>query len=336
VRIDLIVPYGKNARNNQRAIPAVTESIKEFGLRGQIVLESRKNPTIVAGHTRWAACKALGWTEIPDERIDYAEDLTPTQIKAFRLADNKTAELSRWNTKLLKAETEELISEGSLDMSKFGFDLSDPKSKNERMRTDDAYNLRLLDGRVRRSEFGVPHIRGNKVAPAKLIPFNYARTAEDFACGIHFFIDDYQFERVWNRPEHYVELLKKFECVLAPDFSLYMDMPLVIKLWNVYRSRVLAKFWQRRNVKVVPVLQWAGKDTYEFAFDGIAPGSPVAVSAVGVRDDKTAVKFWRAGMTEAMKVVKPGVVLLYGDCPEFDFGSAEVLPYASFQEERFR
>ena len=64
--ISKIVPYGRNARHNERAIPAVAESIKEFGLRGTIGLESRENPVIVFGHTRVAACKSLGWAEIPD------------------------------------------------------------------------------------------------------------------------------------------------------------------------------------------------------------------------------------------------------------------------------
>lgn len=68
--IDDIIPYERNARHNERAIPVVAESIREFGLRGQIVLESPERPVIVAGHTRVAACKSLGWTEIPDENID--------------------------------------------------------------------------------------------------------------------------------------------------------------------------------------------------------------------------------------------------------------------------
>ena len=60
--IDEIIPYERNARYNEKAIPVVAESIKEFGLRGQIVLESRENPVIVTGHTRVAACRSLGTT----------------------------------------------------------------------------------------------------------------------------------------------------------------------------------------------------------------------------------------------------------------------------------
>ena len=68
MQIDKIIPYARNARHNEKAIPAVAESIKEFGLRGTIGLESKENPVIVFGHTRVAALKSLGWKEIPDEK----------------------------------------------------------------------------------------------------------------------------------------------------------------------------------------------------------------------------------------------------------------------------
>ena len=73
MRIDDIRPYERNARHNERAIPKVAESIKAFGLRGTIGLESRDNPVIVFGHTRVAACKSLGWTEIGVKYLDKSE-----------------------------------------------------------------------------------------------------------------------------------------------------------------------------------------------------------------------------------------------------------------------
>ncbi len=69
--------------------------------------------------------------------------------------------------------------------------------------------------------------------PARLIPFNVAMRLNRVPanCGVHFYLDDYQFERVWNAPERYVEKLRKFSCVLTPDFSLYLDMPRAMKIW---------------------------------------------------------------------------------------------------------
>lgn len=143
MRIEDIKPYPRNARHNERAIPVVAESIKEFGFKGAIVLRSREDPTIVNGHTRVAACKLLGWTEFPDEYIRYADDLTDEQVRALRLADNRTGEIATWNKTLLQHEVRGIK---SLDMGKFDFDF---KSKAlpygaERLKTDRAYNLDIV------------------------------------------------------------------------------------------------------------------------------------------------------------------------------------------------
>ena len=62
----------------------------------------------------------------------------------------------------------------------------------------------------------------------------------------HFCIDDYQiFERVWRNPQKCIDLLRKFDCVVCPDFSIYIDMPLPMKLWNLYKSRALGHWWQQ-------------------------------------------------------------------------------------------
>lgn len=336
MKIEEIIPYERNARNNAKAIPVVAESIKEFGLRGQIVLESKENPVIVTGHTRVAACKMLGWAEIPDERIDYADDLTEEQIKAYRLADNRTGEVATWNKALLKSEMKAL-DKGSLDMSRFHFDF---KSKNkgygeERLRTDDYYNLRLVNAGHCSGAYDMPRLEPCDHKPADLIGFNYAKSAADFSAGIHFFIDDYQFERLWNKPEAYVGLLRQFDCVLTPDFSMYMDMPLPMQQWSEYRRRALGNFWQRRGIKVIPTLSWSDERSYGFAFDGLPEGGTVATSTVGVKNDEYAMKVWHDGMAEAMRRLHPSRVLLYGGDVGFDFGdTCEVVFYENKVTER--
>lgn len=320
-----IVPYPDNARNNEKAIPVVAESIREFGLRGTIGLESPDNPVIVWGHTRVAACKSLGWEEIPDEKIEYCTDLTAEQVKAFRLADNRTGEVATWNKALLKKEMRSIK---DLDMSRFKFDF---KSRNlpygaERLKTDRAYNLGLVNV-SHCDELGMPHIEPIDHAPKTLMGFNYCKSAEDFSFGVHFFIDDYQFERLWNQPEKYLDLLRKFDCVLTPDFSCYMDMPLPMQQWNEYRRRALGNWWQRNGLKVVPTLSWSVPESYGFAFGGLHGGT-VAVSTVGVKKDMGAQKVWRDGMAEAMRRIKPKRVLLYGGNIGFDFGKAKVIEYS--------
>ena len=115
VDINSIKSYKKNPRKNEKAIPYVMESIKQFGFKNPVILD--KNNVIVAGHTRIESAKRLGITEIP---CIYADDLTDEQIKAFRLADNKVGEIAEWDIDLLDTELDDIL---NIDMSDFGFDL---------------------------------------------------------------------------------------------------------------------------------------------------------------------------------------------------------------------
>ena len=307
MKIDDIIPYERNARNNKKAIPVVAESIKEFGLRGQIVLESRENPVIVTGHTRWAACKSLGWQEIPDEKIDFAEDLTEEQIKAYRLADNKTGQISTWNKTLLRYEVNSLK---GFNMKRLNFDF---KSKNkafgaERLKTDEAYNLHLVNiEHCTSSEF--PDIEPCDYIPKELTGFNYALSDQSPSGALHFFIDDYQFERLWRSPEKYLDTIKKYEAVLTPDFSLYMDMPLPMQRWNIYRSRALGNYWQKNGIKVIPTLSWSGVESFEFCFKGLPKNSVYAVSTVGAMNN---LPVFYQGLYKAIDILKPKHLLIYG------------------------
>lgn len=112
-KVDEIIPYEKNPRLNDEAVEPVAESIKEFGFKIPIVLSS--DGVIVAGHTRIKAAKKLGIEEVP---CIIADDLTEEQVKAFRLADNKSAEIAQWDDELLQGELSEIL---DIDMSLFGF-----------------------------------------------------------------------------------------------------------------------------------------------------------------------------------------------------------------------
>lgn len=108
-----IIPYENNPRKNADAVQYVKNSIEQFGFKIPMVLDAEN--VIVCGHTRFLAAQELGMTEVP---CTYADDLTEEQIKAFRLADNKTAEMSAWDFEKLKLELSELP---EIDMADFGF-----------------------------------------------------------------------------------------------------------------------------------------------------------------------------------------------------------------------
>ena len=114
MRVADLIPYENNPRKNDEAVEAVAASIKEFGFKVPIIVDA--DNVIIAGHTRLKAAQLLGMESVPVIRAD---DLTDEQVKAFRLADNKTAELSGWDFTALEAEMEELA---DFDMERFGFD----------------------------------------------------------------------------------------------------------------------------------------------------------------------------------------------------------------------
>lgn len=109
--VDELIPYDNNARINDNAVEAVAKSIKEFGMKNPIIID--KNNTIIAGHTRLKALKSLGMNTAP---CIIADDLTEEQIKAFRIADNSTAQIADWDYEKLRQELESI----NYDMVEFG------------------------------------------------------------------------------------------------------------------------------------------------------------------------------------------------------------------------
>ena len=109
-------PYANNPRDNESAVEPVAKSIKEFGFKVPIVATS--DGEIINGHTRFKASKRLGLEKVP---VIIADDLTDEQIKAFRLADNKVSEFSKWNEDKLRDELKQL----EMDMAEFGFEFTE-------------------------------------------------------------------------------------------------------------------------------------------------------------------------------------------------------------------
>jgi DNA modification methylase len=114
--VDRPQPYDKNPRLNDDAVEVVAKSIREFGFRQPIVVDEAG--VVIIGHTRLKAAKSLGLTEVP---VHVARGLSPEQVKALRIADNKTAEIAEWNLELLPIELAELQGM-NFDLGLLGFD----------------------------------------------------------------------------------------------------------------------------------------------------------------------------------------------------------------------
>ena len=130
VKTETLIPYENNPRFNEKAVDQVAKSIKDFGFRVPITIN--KENIVITGHTRLLAAKKLGMREVPVIAI---EDLTDDQIRAYRLVDNKVAEIATWNYELLEKELEEI----DLNLDEFNFEIPGADSRLK----DDDYKINL-------------------------------------------------------------------------------------------------------------------------------------------------------------------------------------------------
>lgn len=289
-----------------------------------------ENNVIIEGHGRYEALKQLNYTEVPCIEL---KGMTEEQKKAYILVHNKLNMDTGFDNSILN---DELLSIDTIDMSDFDLEIKfdDIFKENERHRTNDTYNLGIMDNENVSDFWQMPIIKNDNFIPSKLIGFNCAKTSKEKNVGIHFYLDDYQFERLWNKPEEYVDILKQYECILSPDFSLYMDMPMPMKIWNIYRSRLIGQYYQSQGIKVIPTLSWAEEETFEFCFEGIPKGSIVSISTIGVKKNKEALKIWKAGVDELIRRIEPSTILIYGGKLDYDYGNMKVIYYENEGTER--
>lgn len=333
-------PYEKNAKQHPKEqIEQIKTSIKEFGFCDPIGVYGKDN-IIVEGHGRFLACKELEIEKVPCIKLDH---LTDEERKAYTLAHNKLTMNSDFDYSLLDEELKDIV---NIDMSELGFDIpiyediedennADIK-QNERVRTNTAYNMDIIDYENVDGWYQMPVIECDNHIPESLISFNYALSSNEYNKGVHFYIDDYQFERVWNNPDAYIDVLSKYDCIFSPDFSLYTDMPMAMKIWNIYRSRLIGQYYQQCGIKVIPTMSWCEKETFEFCFDGIPEKSIVSVSTIGVKQSKEAFQIWKDGMDEMIKRIKPRAILVYGGKVDYDYKNIKVIYYGNTNTERMK
>ena len=167
-------------------------------------------------------------------------------------------------------------------------------------------------------KYEIPKIYGIKdVNISQFIPFNYVKSSkasEDK--GVHFYIDDYQFNRIWTNIDKYTGILKKYGCILSPDFSIYNDFPTAIQIYNHYRKHYVGAYLQVNGATVIPTICWGDKETYEWCFDGEPIESVVSVSSVGCIKNQQYKKMFLDGYKEMISRLHPVKIIFYGDIPD--------------------
>ena len=171
-------------------------------------------------------------------------------------------------------------------------------------------------------QYSTPVIEPTQFDNAEFIGFNYARSAknpEDKA--VHFFLDDYQFNRVWTDPDRYIPMLQRFKYVLTPDFSLYTDFPKALQIYNHYRKHWLGAYWQMQGINIIPTICWSDQKSFEWCFDGEPAHGIVAVSSVGTQQGKESKRLFLQGYEAMMERLEPETVVFYGKVPEECMGN---------------
>lgn len=163
--------------------------------------------------------------------------------------------------------------------------------------------------------------------PIEMIGFNFAgRYAKPETAGVHFFLSDYQFSRVWSSPEIYQQMLSRFRYVCTPDFSLYTDFPVAVQLYNHYRKHWLGAWWQSFGMQVIPTVSWSDERSFDWCFDGDPSGGVVAVSSVGTQMNARSRELFYRGYNEMLQRLQPEHILFHGDIPDGCRGSIIHIP----------
>lgn len=187
-----------------------------------------------------------------------------------------------------------------------------------------------------------PLLPVNIAEPIEMIGFNYAgRYKHPEQVGVHFFLKDYQFTRLWTSPEVYTEMLSRFRFVCTPDFSMFTDYPLALQINSHYRKHWLGAYWQRNGMVVIPSICWSDERSFDWCFDGEPRNSTVAVSSVGTQIQTEAKRLFLLGFEQMISRLQPKLVLFHGRIPaeitaKIGAMSADIapklVPIAAFQE----
>lgn len=158
--------------------------------------------------------------------------------------------------------------------------------------------------------YDIPDLKPDEFPIKELIPYRVDKNRNGTA---HFFLDDYRFERCWKNADSQLAVLKQYDGVLSPDFSMYTNYPEAFQIWQVYRNRWCARYWQENGIKVIPTVSWSDESSYKYAFLGIPKHSVVAIGTVGVLNDKNAITLFMQGFKEMLKQLEPKEILIYGN-----------------------
>lgn len=184
----------------------------------------------------------------------------------------------------------------------------------------DVFHAFMVRNASYEGEHEIPRIEPEKAVPEKLVSFSKSISGTDFDAWVHFYEDDATFERLWNKPLKYLPILKRYNGVIAPDFSLYRDMPLVMQYWNIYRSHSIAVWLQNEGIPVIANVRWGDERTYEACCLGVPRSATIAVGSHGCVKLVQEREYFTKGLEHVVNVLHPKTIIVYGTAPDAIFG----------------
>lgn len=173
------------------------------------------------------------------------------------------------------------------------------------------------------NKYGIPKIPmanfdDTELSNLRLLAFNQLSSdnGKHSERMVHFFLYDYNFEKVWTKPSKYLEMFSKYKGVLTPDFSMYLEMPYSLQIYNTFRNRWCGAYYASHGIKVIPTVNWSDEGSFDFSFKGIEKGSIVAVSTCMFHEHgnhKNQKEIFMKGYNRMLEEVEPSRILCYSE-----------------------
>lgn len=163
-------------------------------------------------------------------------------------------------------------------------------------------------------KWGIPLVRSQEVSldRLQLIACSDTKSNDSDANkqrGVHFFVDDYRFNGIYDHPERSLKRYSQYAFLLTPEFSTYADMDLWRQMESTAKNRWVGAYWQSKGLTVIPSICWSTPRSYEFCFDGVEKKSIVAVGMIGSKREK---KAFMRGYNAMLERLEPQSVIVFG------------------------
>lgn len=186
------------------------------------------------------------------------------------------------------------------------------KLNKEKKSCKDVFNSFMLSGSDYEGFLEIPKVDGINEVPDDLVSFSKIQASGDYSKWIHPYEHDYVIERIWKYPQKYLPIIKKYAGIISPDFSLYRDMPLIMQIYNIFRSRMIARWLQDNGVKVIINVRFGDRRTYKIACMGIPKHCTIAIGTHGTMKFREDRKVLEEGVAFVLKELEPNVLIIYG------------------------